>query len=192
MNVTLTTNITLKLHKRPHLLCYSAHHIWICTVLSSLLSFSPFLAAWKLQHVPNLLYEMPMFCEGNGKTDVHEVLTARDTTHTDAHRQNYKLCLFGLILSLRYINLFPGNKLPNASSVVLVSQSIQEGIEGGRRLSQDGSDLYKQAQKKKISGLKNNKWRVTLCICGKMTVNLTRYFLFLQKIRNLMERKIVY
>lgn len=54
------------------------------------------------------------------------------------------LSLFGLVLNLRHINLFPSEELPDASSVVLVSQSVQEDIEGGRGLSQDWSHLQKQ------------------------------------------------
>lgn len=49
------------------------------------------------------------------------------------------LSLFGLVLNLRHVNLFPGEELPDASSVVLISQSVQEDIEGGRGLGQDGS-----------------------------------------------------
>lgn len=56
------------------------------------------------------------------------------------------LSLFGLVLNLRHINLFPGEQLPDASSVVLVSQSVQEGIEDGGSLSQDGSHLQRQVQ----------------------------------------------
>lgn len=53
------------------------------------------------------------------------------------------LSLFGLILNLRSFNLFPGEELPNASSVVLISQSVQECVEGGGSLSQDGSHLQR-------------------------------------------------
>lgn len=56
------------------------------------------------------------------------------------------LSLFGLVLNLRHINLFPSEELPDASSVVLISQSIQEDIEGRRGLSQDRSHLQRQVQ----------------------------------------------
>lgn len=49
---------------------------------------------------------------------------------------------FGLVLSLRRIHLLAGEQLPDASSVVLVSQGVQEHVEGGRRLCQDGSDHF--------------------------------------------------
>lgn len=61
------------------------------------------------------------------------------------------LGLFGLVLNLRHFNLFPGEELPDASSVVLIAQSVQEGVEGGRGLSQDGSHLQKGAAR--IRGL---------------------------------------
>lgn len=51
------------------------------------------------------------------------------------------LSLFGLVLNLRHINLFPGEELPDATSVVLISQSVQEDVEGGRGLCQDRSHL---------------------------------------------------
>ena len=56
------------------------------------------------------------------------------------------LNLFGLVLNLRHFNLFPGEELPDASSVVLISQSIQEYIEDGRGLSQYGSHLRRQVR----------------------------------------------
>lgn len=60
---------------------------------------------------------------------------------------NYcKLGLFGLVLNLRHINLLPSEELPDASSVVLISQSVQEDIEGGTGLSQDRSHLQRQVQ----------------------------------------------
>lgn len=94
-----------------------------------------------------LLHNVPIFfefnSEGNKKTDVHERVLLLETQHMyrRAHRQMQQLYLFGLIISWRHIDPLPGNKLPNASSVVLISQSIQEWIEGGRCLRQDGSDL---------------------------------------------------
>lgn len=69
-----------------------------------------------------------------------------ETTRT-VNVYNYcMLSLFGLVLNLRHINLFPGEELPDASSVVLISQSVQEDVEGGRGLSQDRSHLQRQVQ----------------------------------------------
>lgn len=62
----------------------------------------------------------------------------------------YMLSLFGLVLNLRHINLFPGEELPDASSVVLISQSVQEYIKGWGGLSQDGSHLQRQVQASKV------------------------------------------
>lgn len=56
------------------------------------------------------------------------------------------LSLFGLVLNLRHINLFPGEELPDATSVVLISQSVQEDVEGGRGLCQDRSHLQTQGR----------------------------------------------
>lgn len=57
------------------------------------------------------------------------------------------LSLFGLILDLRRFDLLPGQELPNASSVVLVSQSVQEDVDGGTGLSQDGGHLWRGQQR---------------------------------------------
>lgn len=54
------------------------------------------------------------------------------------------LSLFGLILDLRRVDLLSGQELPDSSSVVLVSQSVQKNVDGGRGLGQDGSHLRKQ------------------------------------------------
>lgn len=54
------------------------------------------------------------------------------------------LSLFGLIVNLRHFNLLPGEELPDASSVVLVPQSVQEDVEGGGGLGQDGSHLRRK------------------------------------------------
>lgn len=51
------------------------------------------------------------------------------------------LSLFGLVLDLRRVDLLSGQELPDASSVVLVSQSVEENVDGGTGLSQDGSHL---------------------------------------------------
>lgn len=56
------------------------------------------------------------------------------------------LSLFGLVFNLRHIYLFPGEELPDASSVVLISQSVQEDIKGWGGLGQDRSNLQKQVQ----------------------------------------------
>lgn len=53
------------------------------------------------------------------------------------------LSLFGLVLNLRHINLFPSKQLPDASSVVLISQSVQERVDGGRGLRHDGRHLQR-------------------------------------------------
>lgn len=69
--------------------------------------------------------------------------TCEKTTRT-ARLGNYcMLGLFGLVLNLRHFDLFPGEELPDASSVVLISQSIEENVEGGRGLSQDRSHLQR-------------------------------------------------
>lgn len=60
------------------------------------------------------------------------------------------LSLFGLVLNLRHINLFPGEELPDASSVVLISQSVQEDVDGGRGLGQDGSHLQGHTKAQKV------------------------------------------
>lgn len=59
--------------------------------------------------------------------------------------------LFGLVLNLRRFDLFPSEELPDASSVVLVAQSVQEDVEGGGGLGQDGSHLQ-GGQRETISG----------------------------------------
>lgn len=69
-----------------------------------------------------------------------------ETTRTVSECSYYMLNLFGLVLNLRYINLFPGEELPDASSVVLISQSVQEYIKGWGSLSQDWSHLQRQVQ----------------------------------------------
>lgn len=51
------------------------------------------------------------------------------------------LSLFGLVLHLRGVDLLSGQELPDASSVVLVSQSVEENVDGGTGLCQDGSHL---------------------------------------------------
>lgn len=53
------------------------------------------------------------------------------------------LSLFRLVLSLRHNNLLSGEELPDASSVVLISQSVQEDVEDGRGFGQDRSNLQK-------------------------------------------------
>lgn len=64
------------------------------------------------------------------------------------------LRLFGLVLNLRHFDLFPSEELPDASSVVLIAQSVQEGVEGGRGLGQDGSHLQKGAsQNQRLVGV---------------------------------------
>lgn len=52
--------------------------------------------------------------------------------------------LFGLVVDLWHVDLFPGEELPDASPVVLISQRVQEDIEDGRGLSQDGGHLQRQ------------------------------------------------
>lgn len=71
--------------------------------------------------------------------------TCEKTTRT-ARLGNYcMLRLFGLVLNLRHFDLFPSEELPDASSVVLISQSVEENVEGGRGLSQDRSHLQRGA-----------------------------------------------
>lgn len=53
---------------------------------------------------------------------------------------NEMLRLFGLVVALRR-DFLPSEELPDASSVVFISQSIQEHVEDGRGLSQDRSNL---------------------------------------------------
>lgn len=67
----------------------------------------------------------------------------RETTRTISVCNACVLSLFGLVVSLRHINLLSSKELPDASSVVLISQSIQEDIEGGRGFGQDRSNLQK-------------------------------------------------
>lgn len=67
--------------------------------------------------------------------------TCEKTTRAVTLGNNCMLCLFGLVLNLRHFDLFSSEELPDASSVVLVAQSVQEGVEGGGGLSQDGSHL---------------------------------------------------
>lgn len=55
------------------------------------------------------------------------------------------LILFGLVLDLRRVDLLSGQELPDASSVVLVSQSVEENVDGGTGLSQDGSHLQSRS-----------------------------------------------
>lgn len=54
------------------------------------------------------------------------------------------LSLFGLVLDLRRVDLLPGQELPDASSVVLVPQSVQEDVDGGAGLGQDGRHLQRR------------------------------------------------
>lgn len=56
------------------------------------------------------------------------------------------LSLFGLVLDLRCLDLLPRQELPDAPSVVLVPQSVQEDIDGGAGLGQDGSHLQRRRQ----------------------------------------------
>lgn len=77
--------------------------------------------------------------------------TCEKTTRAVTLGNNCMLRLFGLVLNLRHFDLFPSEELPDASSVVLIAQSVQEGVEGGWGLSQDGSHLQKGAAR--IRGL---------------------------------------
>lgn len=77
--------------------------------------------------------------------------TCQKTTRAVTLGNNCMLRLFGLVLNLRHFDLFPSEELPDASPVVLIAQSVQEGVEGGRGLSQDGGHLQKGAAR--IRGL---------------------------------------
>lgn len=57
------------------------------------------------------------------------------------------LSLFGLVLDLRRFDLLPGQELPDAPSIVLIPQSIQEDVDGGAGLGQDGSHLQRRRQR---------------------------------------------
>lgn len=57
--------------------------------------------------------------------------TCEKTTRAVRLGYNCMLHLFGLVLNLRHFDLFPGEELPDAASVVLVAQSVQEDVEGG-------------------------------------------------------------
>lgn len=61
------------------------------------------------------------------------------------------LSLFGLVLDLRRFDLLPGQELPDAPSVVLIPQSIQEDVDGGAGLGQDGRHLQRRHEFKRAT-----------------------------------------
>lgn len=78
------------------------------------------------------------------------------------------LSLFELVLNLRHFSLFPSEELPDASSVVLIAQGIQENVEGGRGLCQNRSQLQTQSQTEQCQCLSTGKFKKVVHICVKV------------------------
>ena len=72
------------------------------------------------------------------------------------------LSLFGLVLNLRHFNLFPGEELPDSSSVVLISQGIQEHIKGGRGFCQNRSHLKNKVGSRTLFSTLSLSWETLL------------------------------